>query len=160
MVARRSPLHPSPATAKGCQGSSTTAEGRNTFNNPTMTPTLHTLTTLLNPWRTIRRLEAEKQLLSNALADRKFVGVALHQLKMREMAEQSNRELRAELETSREALWRLQRWGGWPLSPVSSWDVDTTVAVADWLQSGMTGPLPPLPEYLAKREQADAGEAA
>ena len=24
-----------------------------------MTPTLHTLTTLLNPWRTIRRLEAE-----------------------------------------------------------------------------------------------------
>ena len=75
------------------------------------------------------------------------------------------RELREELDAAqerlaetREALRRLQRWGGWPLSPVSRWDVDTTVAVADWLQSGMTGPLPPLPEHLAKREKADAGE--
>ena len=115
-----------------------------------MTPTLHTLARFFNPWRTIRRLEAENRLLSNALADRKFNGLALHQLEMREMAEQSNRELRAELATAREALRRVERYAGFPR---------VIFILIGWIQSGMTGPLPPLPESLAKCEEIADGEA-
>ena len=189
-----------------------------------MTPTLHTLTSLLNPWRTIRRLDATVQRLQKILDDPLVAGIeigrgtanfsagfrgsgpqllagmflgllqehpeAVNYLQLtfgspegpilvtvqrpggasphdlRAMAEQEARNLRdaldaaqGQLETAREALWRLHRWGGWPLSPFASWDADTTIAVATWLQTGMTGPLPPLPEYLAKWEEVVDGEA-
>ena len=181
-----------------------------------MTPTLHTLTTLLNPWRTIRRLEAENQALVDTLANPTLTGVAIHKdnatfdgsgpgpqllagmflglLKehpeavnyleitygsnqgpvivtvqkpggaspheLRAMAEREAKGLREQLATAREALQRLRCWGGWPLaSPNGAWDADVAIGVGDWLKAGMTGPLPPLPEYLAKREKADAGQA-
>jgi hypothetical protein len=157
-----------------------------------MTLTLHTLARFLNPWRTIRRLEAENRRLEWQASD--FID-EVSQLRWRnqllkdELATDNRRgprlghcsthglqpsndwgcpkcvgaivhdlgDAREQLATAKEALWRLQRWGGWPLSPVASWDVDTTVAVADWLQRGMTGPLPPLPEHLTQRKgQPDA----
>lgn len=85
---------------------------------------------------------------------------------LRAMAEQEARNLRAELDaaqeqlaTTREALQRLRRWGGWPLAaPNGAWDADVALGVGDWLKAGMTGPLPPLPEHLAQREKAEAGE--
>ena len=73
-----------------------------------MTPILHTLTNLLNPWRTIRRLEAENRRLEWQASD--FID-KVSQLEWR------NQLLKDELA------------------------------------------LPPLPEHLARREKADAGEA-
>jgi len=42
-------------------------------------PTLRTIARLLAPWRTIRRLEAQNQLLSDALANPILTGIAIHQ---------------------------------------------------------------------------------
>jgi hypothetical protein len=42
-------------------------------------PTLRTIARLLAPWRTIRRLEAQNQLLSDALANPTLTGIAIHQ---------------------------------------------------------------------------------
>lgn len=42
-------------------------------------PTLRTFARLLAPWRTIRRLEAQSQLLSDALANPTLTGIAIHQ---------------------------------------------------------------------------------
>ena len=92
------------------------------FLPPTMTPTLHTLANLLNPWRTIRRLEAE------------------------------NRYLRQDLATARESVRRLVRYN------LESYDSATVRGVYLWATfNGMAGPLPPLPEHLAKREQTRGG---
>ena len=64
------------------------------------------------------------------------------------------RELRAELATTREALRRLVVWGGFaPFRHGSQgFDRETVLAVADWFADGMTGPLPPLPPYIASCE--------
>ena len=79
---------------------------------------------LLNPWRTIRRLETE------------------------------NRYLRQDLATARESVRRLVRYN------LESYDSATVRGVYLWATfNGMAGPLPPLPEHLARREKADAGEA-
>ena len=179
-----------------------------------MTPTLHTLTTLLNPWRTIRRLDATVQRLQKILDDPLVAGIeigrdtanfsasfqgsgpqllagmflgllqehpeAVNYLQLtfgspegpilvtvqrsggasphglRVMAEQEARNLRdaldaaqEQLATAREALQRLERWNGFRR---------VLLDVIAWTQSGMAGPLPPLPEHLARREGADAGE--
>ncbi len=42
-------------------------------------PTLRTIARLLAPWRTIRRMEAQNQLLSDALANPTLTGIAIHQ---------------------------------------------------------------------------------
>ena len=180
-----------------------------------MTPTLHTLTNWLNPWRTIRRLEAENQALVDTLANPTLTGVAIHKnnatfdgsgpgpqllagiflglLKehpeavnyleitygsnqgpvivtvqkpggaspheLRAMAEREAKGLREQLARAREALGRVA-FGGWFENSQFSVDYHARVVegVADWVRSGMAGPLPPLPEYLAKRELADAGK--
>jgi formylglycine-generating enzyme required for sulfatase activity len=60
------------------------------------------------------------------------------------------RQQESELATSREAVRRLVEWGG----SCASKGLDSTVilAVANWFADGMTGPLPPLPPYIASRE--------
>jgi hypothetical protein len=42
-------------------------------------PTLGAIARLLAPWRTIRKLEAQNQLLSDALANPTITGIAIHQ---------------------------------------------------------------------------------
>ena len=75
---------------------------------------------------------------------------------LRAMAEQEARNLRAELETAKEALRRLQRWGGYFSR---GYDCDIARGVRSWLEGGMTGPLPPLPRWLVEREStASSGE--
>lgn len=59
------------------------------------------------------------------------------------------RELREELVTAREALRRLRQWGR--LSG-GSYSADVVLGVVDWIDEGMTAPLPPLPPYIASRE--------
>ena len=115
-----------------------------------MTPTFHTLTRFLTPWRTIRRLEAENLELrrrANTLADLRFSLV------------DDVRYLENQLATAREALQRVAT-GGWYKNSIYSVDYEDCVVegVRRWVRDGMTGPLPPLPEYLARREKADAGE--
>ena len=116
-----------------------------------MTPILHTLTNLLNPWRTIRRLKAENRRLEWQASD--FID-KVSQLEWR------NQLLKGELATAKEALRRVA-FGGWFENSQFSVDHHARVVegVADWVRNGMAGPLPPLPEYLAQREKADAGEA-
>ena len=75
---------------------------------------------------------------------------------LRVIAEQEARNLRAELETAKEALRRLQRWGGYFSK---GFDCDIARGVRSWLEGGMTGPLPPLPQWLVDREaKASSGE--
>jgi hypothetical protein len=117
------------------------------MNNPTpntMTPTLHTLANLFNPWRTIRRLEVENQ----RLKEQAVLGAQIN-LETRRLIVLQSEQL-TKLATAREALQRVERWGAFR---------GVLPDVNAWTQSGMTGPLPPLPEYLAKWEQADAEEA-
>ena len=57
----------------------------------------------------------------------------------------------SKLATAREALRRLVVWGGF-LSPSAGYNADVVLSVADWFADGMTGPLPPLPPYIACRE--------
>ena len=122
-----------------------------------MTPTLRTITRWLSPWRTIRRLEVENRRLETKVSRLKKHVVLRSQINKE--ARSLISQLSDQLAVTREALWRLQHWGGWPFSPASSWDIETTVAVADWLRRGMTGPLLPLPEHLTHpKGQADAGE--
>ena len=45
-------------------------------------PTLRAVARLLAPWRTIRRLEAQNQLLSDAFASPTLTGLAIHQKEM------------------------------------------------------------------------------
>jgi hypothetical protein len=48
-----------------------------------------------------------------------------------------------------EALQRLRRWGGFTGS--TGYSADVVLGVFDWIDGGMTGPLPPLPVYIAAR---------
>ena len=119
-----------------------------------MIPTLHTLTNLLNPWRTIRRLEAENRRLEDALAKSTLqIGQLKEEAALRSQINLKNRKIiecqYAKLVKAGEGFWRLRKYGS-----------DGVVAqpVYDWIRDGMTGPLPPLLEYLARREQSDAGE--
>jgi hypothetical protein len=57
------------------------------------------------------------------------------------------RQLRGELATAREALRRLMT------HLMLRFDGITFVGVYRWYHGGMTGPLPPLPDHIAKREQ-------
>jgi hypothetical protein len=170
-------------------------------------PTLRALARLLTPWRTIRRLEAQNQLLSDVLANPTITGIAIHQNEatiggagpgpqllagmfmgllqdnpkavnyveltflspkgnilvtvhrpggatphnLRAMAEQEARNLRAELATAKEALRRLQRWGGFHGS--ESFAAFVLFDVIRWIEAGMTDPLPPLSDRLVEREQ-------
>jgi hypothetical protein len=61
------------------------------------------------------------------------------------------RQQEADLATAREALRRLVAWGGFR-SPSAGYSADVVLGVADWFTDGMTGPLPPLPPYIASRE--------
>lgn len=58
------------------------------------------------------------------------------------------RELREELAECREALRRVRRWGSTFGSAYSS---AVAMGVMDWIDAGMTGPLPAMPEYLEGR---------
>jgi hypothetical protein len=95
-----------------------------------MTPTLHTLTRWLTPWRTIRWLEAENQ-------------------QLREQAVLRAAILRGELATAREALRRVTE-GGWYKNSIYSVSYHDRVkkGVRRWVRDGMTGPLPPLPDHM------------
>jgi hypothetical protein len=68
------------------------------------------------------------------------------------------RELRGELATAREALRRLSQWGGRPFA--KGLDAEVAFDVANWILSGMTGPLPPLPDHIAKRDQPTTEDQA
>jgi hypothetical protein len=65
-----------------------------------------------------------------------------------EEARQEEEYLRRDLTTAREAVRRLVRWN------LEAYDSEVTRGVYLWATvNGMAGPLPPLPEWLAKREQ-------
>jgi len=99
-------------------------------------PTLRTLARLLAPWRTIRRLAEEKRRLSQELGD--------SAVELRQEVEY----LRGDLATAREAVRRLVRWN------LAAYDSEVTWGVYLWATANhMAGPLPPLPEWVAKREQ-------
>lgn len=69
------------------------------------------------------------------------------------------RQRESELATTREALRRLVVWGGFR-SPSAGYNADVVLGVADWFADGMTGPLPPLPPYIASREGLDPAAAS
>ena len=75
---------------------------------------------------------------------------------LRAMAEQEARNLRAELATAKEALRRLQCWGGFPGS--KAFAAFVLLDVIDWIEAGMAGPLPPLSDRLVEREAKDSPE--
>jgi hypothetical protein len=54
-----------------------------------------------------------------------------------------------------EALQRLRRWGGFTGS--TGYSADVVLGVVDWIDGGMTGPLPPLPDYIAARATTTQG---
>jgi hypothetical protein len=84
----------------------------------------------------IRRLEEENRRLSQELGD--------SAVELRQEAEY----LRGDLATAREAVRRLVRWN------LAAYDSEVTWGVYLWATANhMAGPLPPLPERLAKREQ-------
>ncbi len=67
----------------------------------------------------------------------------------------ADRARHPQAEQMAEALRRLRRWGG--LIPSSGprrpgYSCDVVLDVCDWIDGGMTGPLPPLPGYLAARQ--------
>jgi hypothetical protein len=137
-------------------------------------PTFHTFTRWLTPWRTIGRLEAENQRLQEQAVLRAAINQELsilaesRRLKIEALAgpayrlrkcpthgqqppnawgcPECVRELRGELATAREALRRLSQWAGLPFA--KGWDAKVAFDVADWILSGMTGPLPPLPDHM------------
>ncbi len=74
-------------------------------------------------------------------------GASPHEL--RTMAEQEVKGLQGELATAREALRRLVHY-------YAGQDYDSEVVRGVYLwatDNGMTGPLPPLPDHIAKRDQ-------
>jgi hypothetical protein len=112
------------------------------MNRPTRS-TLRIIARLLAPWRTIRRLEKENQQLNQALGD--------SAVELRQEAEY----LRGDLAAAREAVRRLVRWN------LEAYDSEVTRGVYLWATlNGMAGPLPPLPEWLAKREQQQGDQEA
>jgi hypothetical protein len=142
--------------------------------------TLRTLTRWLTPWRTIRRLEAENQRLREQAVLRAAINQELsilaesRRLKIEALAgpayrlrkcpthgqqppnawgcPECVRELRRQLATAREALRRLVRW------ELEGFDRETVKTVYNWHTRGMTGPLPPLPDHIAKRDDQPTTE--
>jgi hypothetical protein len=109
-------------------------------------PTLRTIARLLAPWRTIRRLEKENQQPYQALGDSAVELLTLHP-RLRKLGQKAE-YLRGDLATAREAVRRLVRWN------LEAYDSQVTRGVYLWATANnMAGPLPPLPERLAKREQ-------
>jgi len=150
-------------------------------------PTLHTLTRWLTPWRTIRLLEVENQRLReqavlmaainqelSILAESRRLKAESRRLKIEALAgpayrlrkcpthgqqppnawgcPECVRELRRQLATAREALRRLVRW------ELEGFDRETVKSVYNWHTRGMTGPLPPLPDHIAKRDDQPTTE--
>lgn len=108
-------------------------------------PTLRTIARLLDPWRMIRRLEAENLKLSQALGDSAVELLTLHQC-VRELRQEDER-LRSAMATAREAVRRLVRWN------LEAYDSEVVRGVYLWFTlNGMAGPLPPLSEWLVERE--------
>jgi len=111
---------------------------------------IRTLTRWLTPWRTIRRLQTENQ----QLREQAVLRAAYRLRNCPTHGPQSTnawgcsecvRELRGELATAREALQRLVRY--------SPYDGEVVRGVYLWAtDNGMTGPLPPLPDRIAKRD--------
>lgn len=151
------------------------------------TPTIRTLARLLAPWRTIRRLAEENRKLrrsrdrlgrmallacrKNVASDRRLRRCPTHGQHplnawgcpecVRELrtelaeARQEVEYLRRDLDTAREAVRRLVRWN------LDTYDSEVTRGVYLWATlNGMAGPLPPLPEWLAKREQQQGDQEA
>jgi hypothetical protein len=70
-------------------------------------------------------------------------------------AKQEAEHLRGDLATAREAVRRLVRWN------LQGHDSQVVEGVYLWATlDGMAGPLPPLPERLAKREQLQGDSEA
>jgi hypothetical protein len=139
-----------------------------------MTPTFHTLTRWLAPWRVIRLLEVENQRLREQAVLRAAINPELsilaesRRLKIEALAGPSYRlrkcpthgqqppnawgcpecvrELRGELATAREAMRRVKHWGG--LRYFNGWDLHVAQGLEQWIVAGMTGPLPPLPDHM------------
>ena len=139
-----------------------------------MTPTLHTFARWLSPWRTIVKLWAINRRLhrsNDRLAAMVFLACSKNVARDRRLRHcpthgqqppntwgcpECVRELRqdlgdaqGQLATAREALQRVERYAGFP---------KVLLDLIRWIQSGMTGPLPPLPEWVAEWEEADPGE--
>jgi hypothetical protein len=139
-------------------------------------PTLRTLARLLAPWRTIRRLEDELNAANVLLAVYwKNAGRAeAARLRLqncpthgqqpdnawgcpecvRELRQEDER-LRSAMATAREAVRRLVRWN------LQGYDSQVVEGIYLWATlDGMAGPLPPLPERLAQREQLQGDQEA
>ena len=139
-----------------------------------MTPTLHTFARWLSPWRTIvklsaiiRRLQRSNDRLAamvflacskNVASDRRLRRCPTHGQQppnawgCPECVSELRQDLgnaQGQLATAREALQRVERYAGFP---------KVLLDLTRWIQSGMTGPLPPLPEWVAEWEEADPGE--
>ena len=137
-------------------------------------PTLRTIARLLAPWWIIHLLCARNRKLrrsNDRLSDMVFLACSRNVTAARRLRHcpthgqqppnawgcpECVRELLAELATAREALRRLQHWGGYFSK---GFDCDIARGVRSWLEGGMTGPLPPLPQWLVEREsKASSGE--
>ena len=151
-----------------------------------MTPTLRTLTrnvsrlreasralaALLAPWWIIQRLCSENRRLrrsNDRLADMVFFACSRNVASDRRLRKcpthgqqppnawgcpECVQELRGELATAREAMRRLMTH----LMLRFDFDDVTFVGVYRWYQGGMTGPLPPLPDHIAKRDDQPTTE--
>jgi hypothetical protein len=68
---------------------------------------------------------------------------------VRELRQEAE-QLRTERDAAQEAVRRLMRWN------LEAYNSEVTRGVYLWAtRDGMTGPLPPLPEYLVRREQRE-----
>jgi len=140
-------------------------------------PTLRALTRWLTPWRTIRLLEAENQRLREQAVLRAAINQELsilaesRRLKIEELASPAYRlrncpthgqqpatawgcpecvrQLRGDRATARQAVRRLVCYYA-----DQNYDSEVVRGVYLWAtDNGMTGPLPPLPDHIAKRKQ-------
>lgn len=78
------------------------------------------------------------------------IGTGYSQSEMMRLAALEIDELRGELAVAREALMRAKRWGGMG----KAWDSGVALDLVAWIDGGMTGPLPPMPEWLPAPRQA------
>jgi hypothetical protein len=71
----------------------------------------------------------------------------------------ADRARHPQAELMAEALRRLRRWGGlMPHRPESCrYACDVVLDVCDWIDAGMTGPLPPLPKDIARQGEQSNG---